>query len=178
MRFWVWWKSLFARKAASEVVVVVRPSPEQYALLCWWSERSGSPIDELMLRGGLGSIPSAERRRFAARRDHAPLLQAIGEVLESDDDDVRGVFPLPPARRVLPVLTQDENSLPSPSMWKEGHPCVFSVVKTDQTLAAWPSSVAVACVCVCWNPEQRGRPCHWEAGVAIQCPIFEPRMRS
>jgi hypothetical protein len=157
---------------------VVRPSPEQYELLHWWSSRSGTPIDELLLRSGLGAVPSAERRRFAARALHTPLMSAVSELLDSEPEDTRGVFPLPPSRRVLPVLAADENSLPDPSLWKEGHPCVFAVVKTDATLAPWPSGVEVPCVCVCWQPEQRGRPCHWETPVAVNCPVFEPRKRN
>lgn len=178
MGLWNWLKTRFARKPSGGAVIVIRPSPEQYALLHWWSSRSSTPLDDLLLRSGLAAVPYAERRRFAVRAQHAPLMAAVSEALDIDPENPQGVFPLPPVHVVLPVLANDENSLPNPNLWKEGHPCVFAVVQTTETLTPWPTAVSVPCVCVCWNPEQRGRPCHWETQIAPQCPLFEARKRA
>jgi len=177
MGIWKWLKARFSRKSVGDSAIVIRPSPEQYAMLMWWAERSSTPLDDFLLRSALAAVPYTERRRFASRTQHTPLLQAVSEVLDADPETQDGVFPFPPPRAVLPVLTEDENSLPNPRMWKEGHPCVFAVVRTDETLTPWPTAVAAPCVCVCWNPEQRGRPCHWETQIAAKCPLYEPRAR-
>ena len=176
MGLWAWIKQRFTKRVVGEAVIVIRPSPEQYELLLWWSQRNGSPLDELLLHGGIMAIPLAERRRFVARKAYVPLLEAADDALDNAEPLLaRGVFPLPPEKHVAQEPLP-ESSVPDKALWKEGHPCVFLVTRTQETLANWPSAVDAPCVGVCWHEDQRGKPCHWEANAAPHCTLYQARV--
>jgi hypothetical protein len=84
---------------------------------------------------------------------------------------IPGILPLPPAPKPPPtpanprrrVYTSGEPTVP-------GHPCVW--------LSGFkPNNLQSSCVGTCRHPDQDGRICFWNAGVAKQCPRFEAKRK-
>lgn len=166
----------FFKKKLPGTEVKIRFSDEEFEMLQWWTQRTGSPIDLFVAQAVVRSIPSVERANFANRFLREEVMRLASDTVDDEEypDEQAGVFPLPP-ESISQSVEPEELALPPEALRREDHSCAFA---SRAPLVGVMSDLMVAAggMPTCWHADQRGRPCHWPSPVARKCDVFQARV--
>jgi len=167
----------FFKKKLPGTEIKIRFSDEEYEMLQWWTQKTGSPIDLFVAQAVVRSIPSVERANFANRFLRDEVMRKAADTVDDDEypDELAGVFPLPPEAISQDQEFEEQAALPPKELRRDDHSCAYA---SAAPLVGVMSDLMVAAggMPTCWHADQRGRPCHWPSPVARECGLFQVRV--